>query len=91
MLKKYLLLFLITASAAGIAAIEFFMLAILPNWLASTIHNILAFLIGLGFVVTAHRVHKKTSQQDTYVLALLCVGVSMMSLHFVKLFFPQCS
>jgi len=90
MLKKISLIFSVTALAATLAVGDFFLMRELPRALAFIIHNALASLIGICFVVAALGVKKKDNGWDYRALFLLSVGAAMLAIHLVKIFLSKC-
>ena len=90
MLKRVTLIVLVTVLAGALATGDFYLMRALPLSFAGVIHNVLASLIGVCFVVTALDVERKDHVWDLHSLFLLGVGVAMLAIHVAKLFLSRC-
>lgn len=89
MLGKKCLIFIILAISIGLAAYDFF-LFLIPSKIVFQIHNISAFLIGVGFIYFSYTlIIKKAGNRYVHLLSMT-VGFAMVVIHLTKLAIGKC-
>lgn len=90
MLKKILIIISVTIVSAVIAVLDFYIMRLLPRHYALVIHNILASIIGLGFIIASRGIKIRYNKSTYYSLLLLTIGLGMLAIHIIKIFFSRC-
>ncbi|MEI6597325.1 MAG: hypothetical protein WCL13_03945 [bacterium] len=91
MLKKYTLIIIVTIAACAISAEEFFLIKNLPKQLAPLLHNLLASLVGAGFIGTFEILRRRSKKIDYNYFIFLAIGIAMLSIHLIKILLSKCS
>ena len=89
MLGKKCLIFIILAISIGLAAYDFF-LFLIPSKIVFQIHNISAFLIGVGFIYFSYTLIIKKAENRYVHLLSMTVGFAMVVIHLTKLAIGKC-
>jgi hypothetical protein len=90
MLRRVVVILVVTGLAATLAVSDFYLMRALPRAAAFVIHNALAAVVGLCFVAAAANMQRKGTGNNLYSLLLLCIGVGMLAIHLVKIFLSRC-
>ena len=90
MLKKITIILISTILASIIAIIYFFFLRELPKPNSIILHNILASIIGVGFIANSRIIQKKIGKITFYSLFLFAIGIAMLAIHIIKIFLTRC-
>jgi len=91
MLKRLIIIILVTVVSSALAVGDFFLMRELSRPLAIIIHNILASLVGVGFVIAAEMVRRQQiGKINYYSIFLLAIGLGMLAIHLIKIFFTRC-